>query len=462
MKNKFDSFTKSSIVRIYKFLNIVATVSFYAFCLNFYNSEYNDHGVGKTRFSIFIMLYIVALCFVLRAYKAYDLGYSNVPMLIYSQSLAVVISGVALYVIFIVANSSFFTPIPLLLMIIAQILFDCIWSFFGNKLYFSLYNPKKAVVFYQNNLSLHRLEDAISKDRTFVAERFIEVDADEDPNYLVAQTEGFDFVIITGIPAHLRNDIIEYCLIKNIPCYAVPVIGDIIMRGAEHLDSFSIPVFSVSRAEPNFEYALVKRVVDVIVSLIGIILLSPIMIITALAVTLYDKGPALYKQVRLTKDGKEFKILKFRSMRVNAESDGVARLASDNDDRITPVGKIIRACRLDELPQLFNILKGDMTIVGPRPERPEIAAQYEEELPEFALRLQVKAGLTGLAQVYGRYNTEPYEKLQMDLMYINRMSVVQDLKLIFATIKILFIKESTQGTAEGQITASSKDKEKIS
>ena len=177
------------------------------------------------------------------------------------------------------------------------------------------------------------------------------------------------------------------------------------------------------------------------------------MAVTAIAIRAYDKGPAFYKQVRLTKNGKKFEILKFRSMRVDAESDGVARLAGENDDRITPVGKIIRACRLDELPQLFNILKGDMTIVGPRPERPEIAAQYEEILPEFNLRLQVKAGLTGLAQVYGRYNTEPYDKLQMDLMYINQMSFVKDLRLIFATIKILFIKDSTQGTAEGQTTA---------
>ena len=141
-------------------------------------------------------------------------------------------------------------------------------------------------------------------------------------------------------------------------------------------------------------------------------------------------------------------------MRVNAEKDGVARLASAHDDRITPVGHFIRACRLDELPQLFNILKGDMTIVGPRPERPEIAAQYEKEMPSFNLRLQVKAGLTGFAQVEGRYNSTPYDKLQMDLMYINSMSVSEDLRLMFATVKILFMKDSTEGVADGQVTAS--------
>ena len=140
-------------------------------------------------------------------------------------------------------------------------------------------------------------------------------------------------------------------------------------------------------------------------------------------------------------------------MKVDAEKDGVARLASENDDRITPIGKIVRACRFDELPQLFNILSGDMTIVGPRPERPEIASQYEEVLPSFRLRLQVKAGLTGTAQIYGKYNSTPYDKLEMDLIYINNMSLLEDIKLMFATIKILFMKDSTSGVEDGQVTA---------
>ena len=172
-----------------------------------------------------------------------------------------------------------------------------------------------------------------------------------------------------------------------------------------------------------------------------------------------DGGPALYKQRRLTKDGKTFDVLKFRSMRIDAEKDGIARLSTgDQDDRITPVGRVIRKFRLDELPQLFNILLGEMSVVGPRPERPEIAAQYEEELPEFALRLQAKAGLTGYAQVYGKYNTTPYDKLQMDLMYIANPSLAEDFKIIFATIKILFEKESTEGVEVGQIIADSSAK----
>ena len=141
-------------------------------------------------------------------------------------------------------------------------------------------------------------------------------------------------------------------------------------------------------------------------------------------------------------------------MRVDAEKDDVARLSTgEKDDRITPVGRIIRKVRIDELPQLIDILVGNLSIVGPRPERPEIAEQYEKEMPEFKLRLQVKAGLTGYAQVYGQYNTTPYDKLQMDLIYIANTSVLEDLKICFSTVKILFMPESTEGVAEGQTTA---------
>lgn len=463
MKSRFNSYTKNSILRIGKFIQILLIIAVYVGCLYFYNTEYNQNGVGKTRFMIFVALYTAVLCFSLRTYRAYDLGFHDVSMLIYSQTLAILVAGVAFYIVFVVANSTLFTPVPLLVMLILQVLLSCVWSVIGNKLFFRLNKPKKAVVFYSDNLSLLRLQDVIKNDKTFTVTNYIEVKKEYELSDVKQFFENCGLVITTGVPLHLRNDILECCLSESIPCYTVPTIGDIVMQGAKHLDSFSVPVFQVSRAEPNVEYAFIKRALDIVISLVGIIVLSPVMIITALAIRLYDKGPAFYKQVRLTKNGNKFKILKFRSMHVNAESDGVARLATDNDDRITPVGKIIRACRLDELPQLFNILKGDMTIVGPRPERPEIAAQYEEDLPEFALRLQVKAGLTGLAQIYGRYNTEPYDKLQMDLMYVNNMSFSQDLKLIFATIKILFIKESTQGTAEGQITAAAHtDKESIS
>ena len=181
-----------------------------------------------------------------------------------------------------------------------------------------------------------------------------------------------------------------------------------------------------------------------------LVVASPIMLITALCIKMYDHGPVFFKQKRLTIDGKEFYVYKFRSMITDAEKDGVARLATQNDSRITPVGKVIRATRIDELPQLINIFKGDMSVVGPRPERPEIAKEYEEQIPEFSYRLRVKAGLTGYAQIYGKYNTTAYDKLKMDLMYIESYSILEDLKLILATFKIIFTKESTEGVEDGK------------
>ena len=177
---------------------------------------------------------------------------------------------------------------------------------------------------------------------------------------------------------------------------------------------------------------------------------SPIMLLIALAVKIHDGGTVIYKQTRLTMGGRQFYVYKFRSMRMDAEKDGVARLASEEDDRITPVGKVIRMTRMDELPQLINVLKGDMSLVGPRPERPEIAEEYETWLPQFKSRLKVKAGLTGYAQIYGKYNTTPYDKLKLDLTYIQNYSFLLDLKLLLLTAKILFMKESTEGIETAQ------------
>lgn len=266
--------------------------------------------------------------------------------------------------------------------------------------------------------------------------------------------QGMQTVFLSGIHSHERNVIIKYCVANDIDVFVIPRIGDVLMSAADHMHMFHLPMLHLRRYNVQPEYLFMKRLLDVVLSSVALVILSPVMLVVALAIKKTDGGPVLYKQVRLTKDGKSFEILKFRSMRVDAEKDGIARLSTgDKDERVTPVGRIIRACRLDELPQLINILVGDMTIVGPRAERPEIAAQYEKELPEFALRLQGKAGLTGYAQVYGKYNTTPYDKLQMDLMYLAHPSIVEDIKIMFATVKILFMPDSTEGVEKGKTTA---------
>jgi exopolysaccharide biosynthesis polyprenyl glycosylphosphotransferase len=233
----------------------------------------------------------------------------------------------------------------------------------------------------------------------------------------------------------------------------MPKITDVIMLGAEELHVFDTPILLTREYCLTMEQRFLKRLVDIVCSLILIVLTSPFMLVTAIAIKLYDGGPVLYKQIRCTVNQREFKIMKFRSMRVDAEKDGIARLASKNDSRITPIGKFIRKCRIDELPQLFNILVGDMSFIGPRPERPEIIEQYMEIMPEFAYRMKVKAGLAGFAQVYGKYNTSPYDKLKLDLTYIEKYSIWLDLKLMLLTLKVLLWPDSTEGVESEQITA---------
>ena len=335
-------------------------------------------------------------------------------------------------------------------MLLIQIVWNGIWSYACTYYYYKIVPKYHTAVIYRNQNDLIRFGSISGKpiERLFDDEKYIQYNG-TDFFEIRDQIKGYDAIFVTGVNPRLMNALCKYCAEENVRGFFLPHIGDVIMSGAEHIKSFTTPVLSVRRATKSFEYLAAKRLFDIVVSGLGIIILSPFMLVTSILIKAYDGGPVFYKQVRLTKDGKEFKIIKFRSMRVDAEKDGVARLSTgDKDPRITPVGRFIRACRLDELPQLINIFVGDMSVVGPRPERPEIAADYEKFLPDFKLRLQVKAGLTGYAQVYGKYNTNPYEKLEFDLLYINQMNLLTDLELMFNTFRILFSKESTEGVED--------------
>jgi exopolysaccharide biosynthesis polyprenyl glycosylphosphotransferase len=340
---------------------------------------------------------------------------------------------------------------PILGLFAVQLVISVLWSVCAHKWYFAVFAPKRTAVIHDRGRDVGELIGTYGLSKKFEVCRTATLEECLEGNFAVL--EGMQTVFLCGISSHDRNLILKQCVEKGITVYVLPKIGDIIMSGAKQMHLFHLPFLRVGRYDPAPEYLLMKRLFDILVSACALAVLSPLMLGVAIAIR-RDGGPAFYRQKRLTRDGKVFEVLKFRSMRVDAEKDGVARLSTgDADPRITPIGHFIRKVRIDELPQLINILLGDMTIVGPRPERPEIAAQYEQELPEFRLRLQAKAGLTGYAQVYGKYNTTPYDKLQMDLMYIANPSFLEDLHIIFATIKILFLPESTEGVAEGQETA---------
>lgn len=395
--------------------------------------------------------YLAVTFFFYRTYDAYKIGMYRAGETFYAQTLANLFSDGITFFFACLIQLRPLNAVPMLQCFVVQTAISAVWVLADNQLYFKLHEPMKTLVIYRREEDLQKVYEITHLENRFDIRS--KCKSTDNVFELLPQMKEYQAVIVSGVEATMRNGIVKECIEKDVDCFFIPHVGDVIIAGARHVQSFSVPIMEARRAMPKPEYAAVKRLMDVAFSLGAFIVASPFMAVTALVIRGYDHGPALYKQVRLTKDGRQFEILKFRSMRVDAEKDGVARLACDHDDRITPVGKVIRAIRFDELPQLINILKGDMSIVGPRPERPEIAAQYEKEMPAFSLRLQVKAGLTGTAQVYGRYNTEPGDKLKMDLMYINRMSLREDLKLIFATVKILFMKDSTAGVQEGQVTA---------
>lgn len=417
--------------------------------------------VPAEKFSIAVSLLLIHLlltAFLYRVYNAYRAGEYRIGELLYAQTLANFLAMAVTYVLLCILFLRILTLWPAVVTLLAQMLVSLLWCVCANHLYYSLHAPKRTLVLYRGEQDLDKLREITSMEKRFQVEEAVR--NPQDIHEILPALDGFEAVLVSGVEATLRNGILKECIDKNIDCYFVPHTGDVIVAGAKHVQSLSVPIMRAQRSRVKPEYAFAKRAFDIVCASIALVIASPFLIATAIAVKAEDGGPVFYRQVRLTRDGKQFKILKFRSMRVDAEKDGVARLASEHDDRITRVGHIIRAIRFDELPQLLNILRGDMSFVGPRPERPEIAAQYEQEMPAFSLRLQVKAGLTGTAQVYGRYNTEPKDKLKMDLMYINNMSPLEDLRLMFATARILFMRESTSGVADGQTTASAVEKEK--
>ena len=447
-----DRLKHDVLLRLVKFSNIILITVPFAVCwVNYYAPKTASRYYWKGNTLVIALFFVLYLTYG-RIYECFLISMNRISELIYSQCLAALISDAIMYVVAWLLIKSLPEMIPFFTIFVMQVILSTLWAWGAHWWYFRTFPALKSLIVFDTREGLEHLIGEYGLDKKFEVEKKIYV---EECLSNMKILDSMEAVFLSGIHSHDRNVILKYCINKNVRAYVIPRIGDVIMSGAKKMHMFHLPILRVERYSPTPEYCFIKRFFDVLLSAVAILILSPVMVITAIAIKA-DGGPAFYKQCRLTKDGKEFMVLKFRSMRVDAEKDGVARLSTgDKDDRITPVGRFIRKCRIDELPQLFNILKGDMTIVGPRPERPEIAMQYEEDMPEFRLRLQAKAGLTGYAQVYGKYNTTPYDKLQMDLMYIANPSLIEDLRIILATVKILFVPESTEGVSEGQTTAMS-------
>ena len=398
-------------------------------------------------------LYFVLLYFFSKEFGALKVGYLKTWDVMYSQIFSIIcVNGITyLQLALINGDWALFEHFgPIFCLSVVDLLVVFVWAFLMRYVYAVLYPPHEMLLIYQDIDPKH-LEEKLNKrpDKYLIKDK---IQIHDNLDDVLSKLDGQESVIIADVPSHERNAIIKYCYERGIRCYGIPKISDIMIRYSDDIDLFDTQLLLFRNGGLTYRQAIVKRGVDIMISLLATVILSPLFLIIAIAIKSYDGGPVFYKQKRLTKDGVEFDILKFRSMIVESEKNG-ARLAKADDDRITPVGKVLRRTHCDELPQIFNILKGDMSVVGPRPERKEIADEYKKEIPEFDFRLRVKAGLTGYAQVYGNYATTPLDKLKLDLTYISHYSLWLDIKLIVLTAKIVFAKEKSEGVDNSQKTA---------
>lgn len=443
---------KKTILFFLSLLNIILmTILFAFFWYNYFAGTMYAYAFYRRGNYAVIALYGLFLIFFSRMYGAMKIGQLRRIEVILSQYLSIFISNVITYIIISLLAFRLVNVLPVLLMTLGDFCITTIWTFLAGRLYGHIFKSWKILLIYGERPAtdlVYKVEERRDKYAIYDA-----INVNEGMDAIAEKVKDFEAVIIGDISANQRNDVLKFCYGHGIRAYAIPKISDIIMMGSDRIHIFDTPFLLAKGYSLTFDQRFMKRLLDLILAVLMLILASPFMLITAAAIKLYDRGSIFYRQTRCTQDEKEFEIIKFRSMVENAESDGVAKLAAENDSRITPVGKFIRATRIDELPQLFNIIKGDMSFVGPRPERPEIIKEYVEDMPEFKFRTRVKAGLTGFAQIYGKYNTVPYDKLKLDLFYIENYSLWLDIKLILMTVKIVLKKDSTEGIGDEQITA---------
>lgn len=390
-----------------------------------------------------LALFYWALLFICtKALKGRDIGDVRVFDTIVSQSVALLLGNVASYFPLCLLSYRVLNPSWLLVMTLLQTVLIVLWCFLCNRLFFYLFRPlellligdeerrrmlrKKLSRYWQRYHICAELPDTASREEIFMA------------------LHNCHAVLLDSPDRSLRDWIGQECFRCNLFLFLVPDVQDVILHSSRRLHLIDTPFLQTNSHRITASDLVVKRLIDIFFSSLGLLVISPFLLLAALAIVLDDPGPVFFRQERLTKDGRVFKVIKLRTMVTDAEKNG-QKLAEKDDPRITRVGRILRKTRLDEFPQLWNVLVGDMSLVGPRPECPALAEEYEKDLPEFRYRLKVRAGITGMAQVYGNYDTSPRDKLLMDLMYIEEYTFSLDITLLLLTVRTLFLTEKTEG-----------------
>ena len=393
--------------------------------------------------------YVVVLLLLHRLYGGLKIGIYRYWNLVYSHMISIIGVNIFSYVQVVLFDKKMHNPTALMAMTVVDFILVMVWAWAYKKVYNTLFPKRKLLLVYGQNSMFHLMNRIDTREDKYEIAKIISIDKGID--LIIEQAEKYDGIIIGDIPADMRNKLVKMCFCRDIRSYTLPKLSDILLRSSTELNIFDSPLYlSRNIGGLAWDQKLVKRMVDIIVASLLLVISSPFFLLIAILIRCTDPGPVLYTQKRLTEGGIIFNIYKFRTMVVDAEKKSGPIKAGDKDPRILPIGHILRATRLDELPQLINILKGEMSMVGPRPERPELTEIITRHIPEFEYRLKVKAGLTGYAQIYGRYCTTSYDKLKLDLTYIRNYSVWLDLKLILMTPKVLFMKESTDGFEDGK------------
>ena len=401
--------------------------------------------LGRGKY-ILMGVYAIFTVILFHYSDSFNYGNSKLSDIIVSQWIALFLVNFITYFQLCLIANVMITPVPMLILTLVDLFVSMGCCYIYNAIYLKNQSPRDILMIYGMENAMELKEKMSARTDKYLIKEMISVDAGID--VICKKIKAHDSVLLSDVPAQIRNDILKYCYTNAIRVYTTPKITDIIMSGAEEINLFDTPIRLIKGNGLTLEQRFVKRVMDIVLCSIAMIVAAPIMLVVAIAIKVEDGGPVFFTQKRATIDGKTFDILKFRSMIVDAEKFGEVIPATERDPRITKVGNIIRATRIDELPQILNILKGEMSIVGPRPERVEHVEKYSKEVPEFSYRLKVKGGLTGYAQIYGKYNTSAYDKLRLDLLYIEKYSLLLDIKLILMTLQIMLRKESTEGFKE--------------
>lgn len=402
---------------------------------------------------IFSFLYCVLYALLLRSFEGFMIGHRRILDLSFGHFIAsVFMNGLFMLMLWSLGCMDMIDACGcFVFMVTLECACGLLWILLLHRSYERFHFRKGALFIYgkrENPKEYHHMKSTLS--RYFKVNR--EIDFRVGREMLLQEVDKAGIVFLGDIPVQLRNELLKLCMQTQKECYCMPKISDVYIQSAavRQLHDKLLLQFPVIGISGSKKYA--KRAMDVLVSLVLLLLLLPVMVVIAIAIKLEDGGCIFYRQERVTEGNRDFYMLKFRSMREEAEKDGMT-LARQQDDRVTAVGHVIRNLHFDELPQLLNVLKGDMSLVGPRPERRQFIEEYAAIIPEFSERLKVRGGLTGYAQVYGKYNTEPEDKIKYDLYYIYNYSLWLDVKILVLTIRILFQPEHTQGITQEQTSA---------